>query len=168
MIDVAIADEQSLVRPDHRRLEDAVRMILQDESISNAQISVAVVDDRTIGRLHRKYLAVDDPTDVLSFVLERKREFLEGEVIVSAETACAAAPRFGWPAEDELLLYVIHGVLHLTGYDDGTPEEQTEIRAREEACLARFGLRGRYRELESDPPASSAPQTAGKGGKRIP
>ena len=46
---------------------------------------------------------------------------LEGEVIVGAETALRTAPRYGWPPHDELLLYVVHGTLHLVGHDDRTP-----------------------------------------------
>jgi probable rRNA maturation factor len=81
----------------------------------------------------------DYPTDVLSFLLERNDNRLEGEIIVSADTALSAAPRYGWSAGDELLLYVIHGALHLVGYDDQTPEAQAEMRRHEAAILARFG-----------------------------
>ena len=78
---------------------------------------------------------------MLSFPLEQSAERLEGEVVVSAQTAAAAAGRFGWSAADELLLYVIHGTLHLMGVGDTTPLEQAEMRARERACLDRFGLK---------------------------
>ena len=57
---------------------------------------------------------------MLSFVLEQG-DGLEGEVVVGAETALRAAPQFGWSPHDELLLYVIHGTLHLVGHDDATP-----------------------------------------------
>ena len=139
MITVEIANEQSLVPLDEQRIRDTVHMILEDASVAEAQISLAVVDDLTIRKLHRKYLDVDEPTDVLSFVLDRSECSLEGEVIVSAQTARAAAPQFGWPAEVELLLYVIHGVLHLLGYDDTTAEQRSEMRRQERALLARVG-----------------------------
>ncbi len=145
MITVQIANEQSLVPLDEQRIRDAVRMILEDASVAEAQISLAVVDDLTIRKLHRKYLNVDEPTDVLSFVLDRGEGSVEGEVIVSAETALAAAPRFGWPTEVELLLYVIHGVLHLLGYDDMTAQQRSEMRRRERAFLAWF-RKGVYQE----------------------
>ena len=60
----------------------------------------------------------DWPTDVLSFVLDDDDGHLEGEVIISADTAAAAAAEVGWPAAAEQLLYVIHGMLHLVGYRD--------------------------------------------------
>ena len=52
----------------------------------------------------------------------------------------------GWSLADELLLYVIHGTLHLVGCDDGTDEQRAEMRQRERACLAQFGIEGRYDE----------------------
>ena len=140
MLKIEIVYEADEVPLDEGRLKDAVRTILEEASVAEAQISIAVVDDPTIRRLHHKYLGVDEPTDVMSFLLERGESSLEGEVIVSAETARAAAARLGWAAEDELLLYVIHGALHLVGCDDVTDEQRNEMRRREQAHLDRFGL----------------------------
>src|SRR3972149_3587945 len=64
---ITITNSQSLIPVDTKRLRKAVRMILQDESISRAKINVAVVDDPTIAALHQRYLNNPDPTDVLSF-----------------------------------------------------------------------------------------------------
>lgn len=125
-------------------------MILEDEAVERAEISLAVVDDATIRRLNGEYLGRDETTDVLSFLLERDEGSLEGEVIVSAETARSTAPRFGWTADDELLLYVIHGILHLVGYDDATAGQRARMRRREAAYLARFGLRGRWEEVTAE------------------
>ena len=137
---IHVADQQGKLPIDEARLKRAVRMVLEEASIPEARISVAVVDDPTIRGLNRQYLSHDEATDVLSFELERSERLLEAEVVVSADTAQRAASRFGWSAADELLLYVIHGMLHLVGYDDRTPEERAEMRVRERACLARLGL----------------------------
>ena len=156
MITVEIADEQSDLPLDHRRLEHAVRIVLEEASVARAQISLAVVDDPTIRRLHREYLEADESTDVLSFLLERSEDCLEGEVIVSGQTARRTAARFGWPPEDELLLYVIHGTLHLVGYRDATPQQRADLRRRERACLARFGIEARYEESDAPPQPAAA------------
>jgi len=140
VITVELANRQKSLRIDRRRLRRAARMILEDASIADAEISVAVVDDPAIRRLNRDYLGHDYATDVLSFLLDRGEESLAGEVIVSADAAKAVAPGFGWPAPDELLLYVIHGMLHLVGCEDATPSQRAAMRRRERACLARFGL----------------------------
>ncbi len=92
---------------------------------------MAAVDDRTIHQLNRRYLDHDYPTDVLSFVLEEGPGTVEGEIIVSGDTAAASAPGYGWPAQDELLLYVIHGMLHLVGYDDKSPADAARMRQAE-------------------------------------
>lgn len=144
MIEIEVADRQTVLEIDQQRLTEAVRWILDEESIDRAEISLAIVDDATIHDLNRRYLNHDYATDVLSFVLDREGGSLEGEVITSAETATSSAAEFGWSAADELLLYVIHGTLHLVGYLDETPGEKAEMRSRERECLARFGLEPRY------------------------
>ncbi|NLE38961.1 MAG: rRNA maturation RNase YbeY [Pirellulaceae bacterium] len=160
MIRVPIANEQTTLPIDEPRLQQAVRAVFEEASVVEAEVSVAVVDDPAMETLNRRYLDHDGPTDVLSFVLEQSEDRLEGQIVVSADTAQTAAARFGWPAEDELLLYVIHGALHLVGCDDDTVEEQAEMRRRERACLARFGLTPRWDELEA---AEEAPRPMSEG-----
>jgi probable rRNA maturation factor len=135
MITVAIANRQRTLPVDRRRLRRAVRRILADAQIAAARISLAIVDDPTIAELHRRFLDDPTPTDVLSFVLESSAEMLEGEVVVSADTARACAPRYGCTAAEELLRYVIHGTLHLVGHDDTTPRKRAAMRKRENQYL---------------------------------
>jgi probable rRNA maturation factor len=149
-IAVGLANRQTQLPLDEDRLRRAVEMVLEETAVPQARISLAVVDDRTIRRLNRRYLGHDCATDVLSFLLEQSEQALEGEVVVSAETAQNTAARFGWSAADELLLYVIHGTLHLIGHDDKTPRERGRMRALEKAYLARFGLRPQYEASEPE------------------
>jgi probable rRNA maturation factor len=139
---VEIADEQSHTF-DHARLKKAVRLVLKDAGIERAEISIAIVDDARMHALNRQYLQHDYPTDVLSFVLERDEaaKLLDGEIIASADYAAREASRYGWTTDDELLLYVIHGCLHLVGHDDHAPEDQAAMRAEESKYLAHFGLK---------------------------
>jgi probable rRNA maturation factor len=132
---VHITNRQKSLRVDRRRIRRAVQSILRDAEIARAEISVAVVDDRTIAALHRQFLDDPEPTDVLSFVLEQSAQHLEGEVVVSAETALACAPKHKSTPENELLLYVIHGTLHLVGYDDITPRQRAAMRKNERKYL---------------------------------
>lgn len=143
-IEVEIANEQVRLPVDEARMAAAARNVLSGEGISSGTISLAVVDDPRIHELNRSYLNHDCPTDVLSFVLEQTPDHLDGEVIVSADTALASAARFGWPAADELLLYVVHGCLHLAGHDDQTDAARAKMREREAHYLAAFGLAPRY------------------------
>ena len=113
-----------------------VKAIVRDAGIVDGQIGIAVVDDATIAKLHNEYLNDPEPTDVLSFVLDSSPGYIEGEVVVSADTATASAPRFKSSAASELLLYVIHGTLHLVGYDDTTPQKRNQMRRQENNYLA--------------------------------
>jgi probable rRNA maturation factor len=146
MIEIACANQQTTHSADETRLTDAARLVLTEEGVADANLSLAVVDDPTIHALNRRYLQHDYPTDVISFVLDPGPPRLEGEVIVSADTAAAVSTRFGWKFEDELLLYVIHGTLHLVGYDDLTEAAQLQMRTAERRYLLRFGLVPRYDE----------------------
>jgi len=140
MISIDVTNSQTCVPVDEEQFRKAVRTILSEKAIAEAQISVAVVDDATISELHQRFLGKDEPTDVLSFVLERDGDSLEGEIVVSAETAEITAKWYDWPAEHELLLYVVHGTLHMVGYDDGTPEQRATMRKAERAYLARLEI----------------------------
>lgn len=113
----------------------AIRRILRDAEITEAKISIAIVDDATIAELHERFLDDPSPTDVLSFVLEQSPGTLEGEVVASADTAKAYAPTYRASADDELVRYVIHGVLHLVGYDDTTAKKRTVMKKMESKYL---------------------------------
>lgn len=141
---IEVADEQTVLAVDEDRIRRAVKLVLEASRIDRADVSVAVVDDPTIHQLNRRYLDHDHPTDVLSFVLSRGEDELEGQIVVSAETARAEAAGYGWPPENELLLYVVHGALHLTGQEDQTVESRARMREREKEILARFGLEPRW------------------------
>jgi probable rRNA maturation factor len=160
VIRIALTNQQSALPVSARRLRKAVRLVLQREAMRKATISVAIVDDPTIHALNRKYLGHDGPTDVLSFVLDRGETDVEGEVIASADTAIAVAETFGWTPDDELLLYVVHGTLHLVGYDDAVPRAARTMREQEAEILSQFGLVPRYQqESPRDPSERAAAQT---------
>lgn len=137
---VNVADQQSTLKIDGSLLLGAVQAILQDSHFESASISLAVVDDPTIHALNRQYLEHDYPTDVLSFPLEDDGRHLSGELIVSADTAEQNAPEYGWAATDELLLYVVHGTLHLIGYRDKRPEHAARMRQAERKYLLDLGI----------------------------
>ncbi len=135
MIRITITNRQKLLRVDRWRIRQTVAAIVRDAGIPDAQINIAIVDDPAIARLHEQFLSDPEPTDVLSFVLERSDRTLEGEVVASADTAVANAARYAVTPEDELLLYAIHGTLHLVGYNDATPRQRAVMRKQERKYL---------------------------------
>src|SRR3954470_14271396 len=136
--EISLTNEQTQHAVDGQRLVEAARAVLRDSEFSSAAISLAVVDDETIHELNRRHLNHDYATDVLSFVLEDDGRHLEGEVILSADTAAAAALEVGTSAEHEQVLYVVHGMLHLVGYRDKSDEDAREMRAAEDRYLRPF------------------------------
>lgn len=155
--DIAIADSQSVISLDEEIIRAVVEQTLAAERVASATISVAIVDNATIRELNCRHLNHDYDTDVLSFLLDcegpefevnvspfRRGEgkTLDGEIIVSAEMAMQRAAEFNWKPQDELVLYIVHGLLHLTGYDDTTDDERTVMRAREKDVLSRIDAAG--------------------------
>lgn len=125
------------------RLGQAVEAILAAHGVARGTVSLALVDDATIHEVNREFLSHDEPTDVISFVLESGPGWLDGEIVASVDTAARHAAEVGWTTADELLLYVIHGLLHLVGHDDLSDEARPRMRAAERAWLAHFGLEPR-------------------------
>jgi probable rRNA maturation factor len=145
-LSIAINDDEQPHKIDRARLKKAVRLVLADAEIQSAEISIAVVTDQRMHELNRQYLEHDYPTDVLSFVLDHDEEAksLDGEIVVSSDYAAREAVRYGWTTNDELLLYVIHGCLHLVGHDDTTPAGKQKMRDAEVKYLLQFGLQHRF------------------------
>jgi probable rRNA maturation factor len=139
MIDIELTDQQTALATDTVTLKSAARQILLDHGPPTARVSIAIVDDPTIHALNQRYLQHDYPTDVLSFVLDQSADGLEGEVVVSIDTAVDQATEYGTSPQQELLLYVIHGMLHLVGFDDTTDDLRERMRAAERQYLQQFG-----------------------------
>lgn len=127
--------------------EDGIRRIaacaLEAEGRA-AEISVAVVGDAAMRELNGRFTGRDTVTDVLAFPYEVDGEVICGEVIVNAELAAREAAGRGHSVQDELMLYVAHGMLHLVGYDDHSAEDTDLMRARERAVLEAAGFQAAF------------------------
>ncbi len=166
---IEFANRQRAVRVALPALKRAARVVLSDERVARAEISVALVDDAEMQALNQAYLGHDYPTDVISFLLDsdlpdpldpcvtarpRRRgagQVLEGEILLGAEYAVAEATTLGWETASELTLYLVHGLLHLCGYDDLSPAEKRIMRRRERELLAQLGIEARYRKARPAP-----------------
>jgi probable rRNA maturation factor len=127
-------------------LTGVARITLEMERAPSCQLSVVVTGDEQIRELNREFAGEDHATDVLSFSLREGEEFVSpddtdrlGEVIVSFETAERQADEAGHHAEDEVAHLLVHGVLHLLGYDHVEPPDETKMRARERSILSELG-----------------------------
>ena len=140
---IEFSDQQALAF-DQTRLHTVVTEILGHYHYRAAEISVAVVDDPTIRRLNQQYLDHDYETDVISFVLDEDDDSLTGQLIVSTDTAARVAEEVGGSMDDELLLYVAHGMLHLVGEDDTDDLSRQQMRKQEAWFLSTHGVEHRW------------------------
>ncbi len=146
MHSVLISVEEALrAAIDSERLEGVASAAMEREGLPSAELSVLITDDETVRELNREYAGDDTPTDVLAFSLREGEEFASpdgvlrlGEVIISYPTARRQAADAGIPVEREIEHLLVHGVLHLLGYDHAEPQEEDRMRARERDLLAAF------------------------------
>ncbi len=126
---------------DFQALKGAARAVLEGEGVAEAKVTLAFVDNAHIHRLNRQYLGHDEPTDVLTFPYSRPgSKVLEGEVVIGHEVAKEYAADRGHDLALELLLYVVHGCLHLCGYTDTDARSEAAMRAKEREYLRKLGL----------------------------
>jgi len=135
-------------------LEDVARQVLTAEPASpDAELSLVITGQERVQQLNRDYLGRDRPTDVLAFSMlaglpaegeASAPPFVAppdgvvhlGEVIISYPQAVIQAEEHKHPVPKEIALLIIHGILHLLGYDDEKPEEKRQMRAREREILS--------------------------------
>lgn len=138
---VEIVSRQRLLAVNVAWFERVARRALVAIGAAGAEIGVLVVDDRRIARLHQEWMQDPEPTDVITFDLgSDPPRRLVGDIAVSAETAQRMAKELGWQPRQELAYYIVHGLLHLAGYDDLTPGERRRMRKAEREVLVAVGL----------------------------
>ena len=140
MISLSVANPYEYTL-DFPGLKSAAKTVLEGEGIPSAKVVLAFVSNPHIHRLNKQFLNHDEPTDVLTFPYsEPKSKKLEGEVVIGYEVAVENAADRKHDVGLELILYVIHGCLHLCGYDDTTSKAEREMRAKERQYLAALKL----------------------------
>jgi probable rRNA maturation factor len=124
-----------------REIEAAVEAALEHGGESQMSISVAIVGDAEIARLHGRWFDDPTPTDVISFDLRGDGgDGPMGELYVSLECALRVARERGLDEAREVLLYAVHGALHLCGFDDVAPRDRAAMRRAEARVLSKLGI----------------------------
>jgi probable rRNA maturation factor len=102
--------------------------VLGDSPLAHlATLEVALVDDATSDQVHRDFMEIEGPTDVITFH--------HGEIVIGAEVALRQAEEFGEPLGRELLRYLIHGLLHLAGHEDAVEGDRVRMEQAQEAIV---------------------------------
>jgi probable rRNA maturation factor len=142
---IEIANTQSAIALDEARFTEEVRRAAADAGFAG-ELSVAVVTDPAIREINARFLGHDWETDVIAFPLGEE----EGEVVVSADRALAESAARGVEPMAELLLYVIHGILHLMGHDDHEAEDARRMHELSLRLLQGIGYRNTIPDCERD------------------
>ncbi len=140
---ILISNRQRKVAVDCGRLRKVADLALESLGFEDAELSVLLVSDRRIRQLNRQYLGRNRPTDVLAFSQwegggERVQPAWLGDVVISAETAEEQAAGAGVELNQELDLLLIHGVLHLIGYEHTGSDEEAVVMNRKQRQVLRL------------------------------
>lgn len=162
---IELTNHQGALQIDPSELVGLARRVLEREGVAASDLSIVLVDNAAIHALNRQHLGHDWPTDVISFALSEPDEpELSGELIVSAEMALEAAQEVGIDPRDELALYIVHGLLHLRGFDDLNEADAARMRERENLHLSSEGIPNPFAMTgrKGEPPS---PDSASRGGE---
>ena len=135
---VEIANLQKHYRIKDSKIKHVVKEVLGKKS-NSAKLSFAFVDNDEIKRLNKKYFDSDDVTDVIAFPLDNHKNALNGEIVVSVEIAVDTAVKENVDVEGEIILYVVHGLLHLLGYSDVDSDDAVIMHEKESNILKTLG-----------------------------
>ncbi len=135
---VAVRNLQKRIPVNPKRITKTVLKILSEEGIKKSgEITLCFVNDPKIKKVNLKYLGKNNPTDVIAFdIAEPKaKDKLFADIVISTDRAVDNAKAFKTSPLFELYLYVIHGVLHILGYDDQSKKDKLLMRKREKDLL---------------------------------
>lgn len=153
-LEIDLINEQELPLDEQMNalLERVLRTAAELEQVVDAEVAVTFVDDQMIHNLNREYRGIDRSTDVLSFAMNEQTEEesvmvmeegmpnMLGDIIVSVPHAVRQAESYGHSFAREMGFLVVHGFLHLLGYDHQTEEQEQAMFSRQEEILSRAGL----------------------------
>jgi probable rRNA maturation factor len=126
---------------DRAKIRRAVQRILRQFSVRNAWTEIAVTDDALMRKLHKDYFGDAETTDVISFDLSGRDQCPRCfQILVNAEQAARQADQRGHSPQAELMLYIVHGLLHQLGFDDTDAEQAAKMHHAEDQILNQLGF----------------------------
>lgn len=145
--EITFQNYQKKVRLNSLQILKIIKAILRHEHVDSAVLSVVFVTHQKIKALNKKFLNRDYVTDVLAFDLSdsgpknRKLKAISGDIIISTDAALKSIKTYKTTLSAELALYIVHGILHLLGYDDHKASDIKRMRKREEIVLSSLGAK---------------------------
>lgn len=132
-MNVFLYNQQKDLKVSLRAAKKLVQEILAFEKVETGEISICFVSQKRICELHKQFFDDPTPTDCISFPLD---EETLGEVFVCPKAALDYCAKKGGDPYEETALYIVHGILHLLGYDDLEPGPRRVMRKKEKKCMA--------------------------------
>jgi len=140
---ISLVNRCRSVRFSETRIRQGIRHVLRRCGVKSCHLEVAILGDLRMARLNEQWLGHDGPTDVIAFDLrdppDRRAGRLVGQISVCGALARRRAARMGLKPAAELMLYIVHGLLHLLGYDDSTEKLAAEMHRRTDQLLSELG-----------------------------
>lgn len=150
---VNITNSQDTVSIDPKQIEAIVTCILDEREVACDEVSIHCVSSEDISKLHEEYFNDPSPTDCITFPIDDIEEdtFYKvlGDVFICPEVALSYSQTHVLDFEEELTLYIVHGLLHLLGFDDIEEEDKTQMRAEEISCMNLLKDKGLILSLKS-------------------
>jgi probable rRNA maturation factor len=152
---VVLHNRQSCLEIPRAVVENTVLAVLEHFQVDTDEIVVHFVSSRKISALHKKFFDDPAPTDCISFPcdgpLEKKTGYrILGEIFICPEVAVSYTRKNGGDSREEVTLYLIHGLLHLLGYDDLAEEQRALMRQKEAECLQKIAHLEQARKTRSE------------------
>ncbi len=138
---VLISSSQRAIRVPRKEITALVEFVAQAEGVRVAQVDIAIVGNKEMAGVNQDWLSHRGPTDVISFDLSEDGEGINCQLVICGDVAVKQAAARGLPPQHELMLYVVHGLLHMMGYDDLAIRPAARMHAREEELLKAFVTR---------------------------
>ena len=140
---IDILNLQDKIGVDEKKIKKISRSALEGMGEDEAELSLLLVDDSYIRKLNKKYRGSDYKTDVLAFAMRDGEGVppdspILGDVVISVETAKREAINRKRKFDEEMNLYIVHGILHLLGYEDETAEKKKTMESKEKELLERI------------------------------
>ena len=136
MININIESDPDFKEPNHSIVSSLISYVMDYEGIYEADLSYVFGNDKLLNNLKKQFFQKDHFTDVIAFRLnDYDEENVEGEVYISLPRARANAKKFDQPYNKEIARLIIHGSLHLLGYNDSTKKDKTKMTKKEDIHL---------------------------------
>lgn len=143
---ISVSNQQKKINLDDGQIKKLIQLILTYEKISDATLNFIFISSQKMRAMNIQYKERYETTDVLAFDFSeglpeksKIKKNLFGDIFISTHAACQNSHQYQTPLAQELILYVVHGILHLLGYDDHSPKDVQRMREKEQEILAFLG-----------------------------